>query len=1421
MTSSTVRAPVAGGLPGIFRVDATNTGGTPSAAVGLEITVPVQIRNYQVTVDGEPCVITACEIPELDVDQSVPIVITVGVPATGTPAGSELVARVGSSTSSIDLVVPAAAARLDIGQIQTVVEPVAGESGTYSVTIDNEGGTASGGEPVSVRPPLLDGFRVTAFYFLAGETVVPCGSGDQGCVLRQIEPGQADVLYITAAVASTGANGAAHFDIAGQQRPLPVNVDAADAALTITEFIEIEAPNAGGTGQYLLTVRNDGGEASTEQGLRVLLPTGAAVASCSPGGGEQTCSVPPIQPGDSTEVLIRIGVQITGATGSITVIIGDAPASDPIPIGVDGTPADLTLSEITETEAPTAGGSGSYELVVSNGGGIESDPATLTVSPPDGTSVNVVVIGDVSCVPSEESCTVPELAAVTGTARIQVILAAGTTDVDGILDISLPGEQPQTIRVVVAGSPTALQFTPLTVTEPLVAGGTGELSVTVTNTGRTPSGALPVRVTTVPAGATVSSIAVDGVTCGATCVTPSLGFNASSTIEIRLSIGIGGVSNDTLVVAIGQVDVKTLITVKGTDARLVLGGIEPVAAPVAGGTGRFALTARNTGGQQSDPETLVVTAPTGVSVQAITVNGTACADVTACDVPALRNNQTAAIEFTLGIPNTGISAPNARLTVTAGGDSTFLGLAVAPLPAALDVPQDLDIVTAPTAGGAGRYQLTVINRGGTPSDPQQVTVAVPDGVTDVSTTVGGDGCEGPCGLDGLDPGERTTITVDVSIADRGANGAIVVNVGDRPSTAAIAAAGLPADLTLGPMDITQQPVAGGQGVMTVTVRNAGWQDSLREEIEVGLPDNASVLSVVAGGEACVPTGQAQCTLPPVAGQQTAQIVVTFGVGPAGASGPVSVDVDGVPAENSIKVAALPAQLEVSGLTQTEPPTAGGTGSYALTVINTGGTRSDKQLITVKPPDGAFVAAIQVGDTTCGLEGQTCSLDELPGPSEPVTLSVTLNIGAAGVGGDLVVSVGDEKRPFRVDAPGIASTLEATGKEPLRAGSSSTWTLTPSPPTPDPWPITLPLQADGIAISGYPVDTCGPVEAAVPSIACKGPTIAALTFTVLPTRPAGPAQLAGTADDGRVVEIIGEDGGPLPVAALPAGAPVELTGQYDGTIVGAETMRCRASFLVRWSCARPLTPGMASVGATSREIARPEGSTVVHAALTWAATAPSSPGSLDSLSTSLSPQPIAGVAPAGAPDAPGQLVVRTADVTALLGDARSIAVQPLAASTSVGGSGTDPNVAPMAAWTLTVIWSDPAAPNATVTARVGGQQSVSGSVVDLDATADAGAPVSVDAAFFGTDPWGQKVLSTSTGRPLATGLWGAPGNVTTGFDLVSADATDGPLGSPGDAVQLSNQPGKLIFDVQLPVALPGDSLWLGPSLVTRVEQGPAA
>ncbi len=152
--------------------------------------------------------------------------------------------------------------------------------------------------------------------------------------------------------------------------------------------------------------------------------------------------------------------------------------------------------------------------------------------------------------------------------------------------------------------------------------------------------------------------------------------------------------------------------------------------------------------------------------------------------------------------------------------------------------------------------------------------------------------------------------------------------------------------------------AGGTGIVTVAVANTGdTAGAPPEPLQVTTPPGISVsgvdvgdptaalrsrtLAFAADAVACTPTATG-CSIEvgeiPAASQ--VQVTITVAVAKTGSVGPFfEVSIAGETLRIPIEIAALPADLVLSGITPVDPPTAGESVRYRLTVTNEGGETS--------------------------------------------------------------------------------------------------------------------------------------------------------------------------------------------------------------------------------------------------------------------------------------------------------------------------------------------------------------------------------------------------------------------------------------------------------------------------------------------------
>ena len=478
----------------------------------------------------------------------VEIAITVTIPRTGTPEGSQLVVRLGTETRTLDLEVDPAPYDLVTQDISVVISPTAGATARYSMRVTNVGETLSPETGVTVRGP-------------TGTTVAAVAIGGESCtatacVIPALAPGMGTTVTVDLAIPITGStDGVLEITVEGEE-PERIRIECREPAQADSsrskQFDGLEQPTAAASGHYYLRVGNAGGEPSLPEKLVVELPVGAFIQGITIEGVEGTCggavcTLPSIAPelpngpDTSLDIDIRVGVPITPINGAIEVQI--ATESRSIAINWAGTPADLSLSEIRNPEPPTPGNSGIYELTITNSGGIPSSALDLTVALTGdnlrGATITSITAGDQTCDPTARTCS---LEPIDGNSRVdvRVTVSVGSAGTDGTLTMAIPGEEPQTFDVSVTGTPTSMSYT-LAVTDPPVAGGTGSLSIKYVNAGGTPSESRPIRLGAVPNGMSEVTISVNGVPCGQVCELPSLGFEQTATISVAFSVAITGI----------------------------------------------------------------------------------------------------------------------------------------------------------------------------------------------------------------------------------------------------------------------------------------------------------------------------------------------------------------------------------------------------------------------------------------------------------------------------------------------------------------------------------------------------------------------------------------------------------------------------------------------------------------------------------------------------------------------------------------------------------------------------------------------------------------------------------------------------------------------------------------------------------------
>jgi hypothetical protein len=318
--------------------------------------------------------------------------------------------------------------------------------------------------------------------------------------------------------------------------------------------------------------------------------------------------------------------------------------------------------------------------------------------------------------------------------------------------------------------------------------------------------------------------------------------------------------------------------------------------------------------------------------------------------------------------------------------------------------------------------------------------------------------------------------------------------------------------------------------------------------------------------------------------------------------------------------------------------------------------------------------------------------------------------------------------------------------------------------------------------------------------------------------------------GGALALTGPDGGDLHPSRPRVDQPTDITGPFDGVLLGASAMECRTLNTTRGRC----NPGLSDVS-HPQQLTIPQGATVISAILTWAATSPrdGDPDSLNSvhfhtdiaaseescyrigpvdnqhadhscIATGLQPITLGS-------DSPGRMYMRSVEVSSLIGREGTVWLDDIDASRTTTG------MTPMAGWTLSVVWSRPG--------KVASINLANPAIYSLSSEPDA--PVQLAAAgpaisdlsivVWAADPWGDKQVKVD-GQPIKVlPIEGVRfddveenSGYATGFNLVS-----GISAGSGSSVTLTNTPKR----IAAPWRRPGDfsyqdALWVGPTMVIR-------
>ena len=722
----------------------------------------------------------------------------------------------------------------------------AGEVGSATVTITNTGGQPSDPQSLNLRPP--DGVEVTdadvtlqspgfrrATAGLLRTGPVPCSAGSCSVDLPAVPDGGAVTVTLTIRVPVTGSNGNLVFAVGSRETSLPIAVPAAPADVRISGPNR-SAATAGGVGGFVVTVRNVGGTAATAQGVRFSMPPGVTVTGIEAEGRPTCadvtdCTLDSVNPGDAFRLTVRVAAGFDAAT-----------VTDGVTLEVGGSSLMFTLPIRQPITALTTGGA----ALVADGSRQQLELTATTIANVNGARVTFTARPDTVTLDGNGNgsgygcdgdgltltCTLNE-----GPISLGVLVPSGLPT--GDLPVTATDSAGRVIPILGAGDPVRIVqpakvlVSELGVAGPFIAGGTGRLTATVTNSGGVDVTNLPVEIG-LPAGVTVERVAAgERQICGpGTCVLDVL--SAGQTVSLDILVRLTPTAEPGAVrLAVGGSSRELTVAIDGGLTALVGSSAGPL---IADGEARQVTFRQRTVGGDVEPGPVTLTAGGEVTFGA----GNDCTSEGPTVITC------AAGAFTVPvIVGAGQAAGPLPVTVADhyGNNVSLIGaddreLSVQARPARLSFSEVASAAPVP-AGGSGTVRFSVRNTGGTGSLPQDLTVVPPTGLTVTSIAVAGSSaCTGTdtCTLPTIEPAGSLDVeiqfavsatagqgplTIAISAADAELTTTIGVRGGIASVSAQYSAALIPGATTIVP--VTVGPVDGvtETGPVTVTAPDGG------------------------------------------------------------------------------------------------------------------------------------------------------------------------------------------------------------------------------------------------------------------------------------------------------------------------------------------------------------------------------------------------------------------------------------------------------------------------------------------------------------------------------------------------------------------------------------------------------------------------
>ncbi len=930
---------------------------------------------------------------------------------------------------------------------------------------------------------------------------------------------------------------------------------------------------------------------SLPAGLTIIDAQAPAPAGCSAAGQDITCLVDSLAAEATLVIQVTATLDSAYQGGPLTNSAAVSSATpDPDPSNNTGTAtitpgdpkADLVVGKQTVTSPVVPGLPVTYQITVHNDGPSDARavqladdlPAALSEATADSTAGSCTVSsGQIRCAlgdlgaGSTATVTVTAKVAATATGTLTNSATATGTTPD-------PEKSNNTGKTTDELSASAdLAITKTAQPAPVQAGQPVTYKLTITNNG--PSAAQSVTVTDpVPAplkyaSATTSRGSCDQAGGTVTCTIGTVAPGDEITVNVVANVPSGTPPNElanTAKVASPTPDpnadnnTATYTLLTGAQANITLTKSVSPDPVVAGEAITYTLTVGNAGPSDAQSVTMgddVPAAVTGVSASA--TGGATCKasdDRVTCELATL----TAGDSFVVTVTGTVApgTAPGALTNTASAGaktpedptDSDNTATSTTTVQAKADLSIAKDAPKTVVAGNELTYTLTVHNAGPSDAVGAVVTDTLPAGTTYVrgSSSVG-DCLQDPsvaepvviCPAGRLKPGADLVITLVVTVGPAIAPGTLTnaatvssqtpdpndANNRDTADTVVKAEANLSITKSVKPSPL----VAGGEGLYTLTVHNAGPSTAQAVTVTDTLPNGVSVLEATSAEGNC--TKEVSCTLGTMGPGADAVVQIRVKVDSAqtapltNTAGVISTTPDPEIEDNTSTIVTKveqSADLAVIKTSDEQSATAGGGVIYRLTVVNNG--PSDATEVTLKDtlPTGLTIVKVE---PNCPITGSKieCALGTL-GAGKSATVVVTAVLDSA------------------YSAKTVANTATATSPVPDPDDSNNSSTVTIPVGTSADLQVTKQSEPETVT-PGSTFDYAIVVTNAGPSVArsvvVTDPIPAGLTVVSAGT----PCQV-----DGSTVRCALGD---VPIGQVILSLRVKLAAGYDGaTVTNAAT-----------------------------------------------------------------------------------------------------------------------------------------------------------------------------------------------------------------------------------------------------------------------------